>query len=215
MKTQWNEGWQFCLLPLESTYTDFARAEKRCVTLPHDWLIGNPEDLYASGDGWYGAVLHADQKILNSAVYLDFDGVYMDADVLLRGRVVCTHRYGYTAFLVNLTGLLQPGDNEIAVHVRHQSPNSRWYSGAGIFRDVQLWTLPRRHLLPFGVSVNTLRSGFRTIPTGTVLAGIAGAALFQLLISPGPEKSPGGGEAPERPAPRQKTPHRPRPGKKE
>lgn len=63
--------------------------------------------------------------------------------------------------------------------------------------------------------VNTLRSGFRTIPTGTVLAGIAGAALFQLLISPGPEKSPGGGEAPERPAPRQKTPHRPRPGKKE
>lgn len=63
--------------------------------------------------------------------------------------------------------------------------------------------------------VNTLQSGFRTISTGTVLAGIAGAALFQLLISPCPEKSPAGGESPERPAPRRKPLHGPRPGKKE
>ena len=64
-------------------------------------------------------------------------------------------------------------------------------------------------------AVNTLRSGFRTVPARTVLTGIAGAALFQLLISPGPEKSPGGRETPERPVPRQKPLHRPRPGKKE
>ena len=63
--------------------------------------------------------------------------------------------------------------------------------------------------------VNTLQSGFRTISTGTVLAGIAGAALFQLLISPGQEKSPAGGESPERPAPRRKPLHKPRSGKKE
>ena len=59
-------------------------------------------------------------------------------------------------------------------------------------------------------AAHTLRSGFRTIPAGTVLAGIAGAALFQLLITPAPEKSPGSGEAPERPAERQKPLRRPR-----
>ncbi|MCR4887536.1 MAG: DUF4982 domain-containing protein [Clostridiales bacterium] len=186
MKAQWNEGWQFCLLPLESTYTDFARAEKRSVTLPHDWLIGNTEDLYASGDGWYGTVLHADPAMLDKAVYLDFDGVYMDADVLLRGRVICTHRYGYTAFLVNLTGLLQAGDNEIAVHVRHQSPNSRWYSGAGIFRDVQLWTLPRRHMLPFGFSVNTARDGDGwTLSAGAEMSEAGEAPCVSLLAADG------------------------------
>ena len=68
-------------------------------------------------------------------------------------------------------------------------------------------------------AVNTLRSGFRTVTAGTVLTGIAGAALFQLLICPGPGKSPGGGEGPvkvpKRPASRQRPLRRPRSGKKE
>ena len=79
----------------------------------------------------------------------------MDADVLLNGDVICTHRYGYTAFRVELPA---GGENEIAVHIRHQSPNSRWYSGAGIFRDVHLDVLPAHHMVPDGFQVNTVRT---------------------------------------------------------
>ena len=83
----------------------------------------------------------------------------MDADVLLNGQVILTHRYGYTAFRAELTGKLREDENEIAVHIRHQSPNSRWYSGAGIYRDVQLEVLPARHMVPDGFRVHTVRAG--------------------------------------------------------
>ncbi|MBR1585608.1 MAG: DUF4982 domain-containing protein [Clostridia bacterium] len=152
----WNDGWFFTLLPAGSTYADLRRAALRPVILPHDWLIENTDDLYRSGDGWYVKNLpyhqadHRDEKL-----YLAFDGVYMDADVLVNGQVALTHRYGYTSFRVPLTERLTEGDNQIAVHVRYQSPNSRWYSGAGIYRDVHLEALPDSHMIPDGFSVNT------------------------------------------------------------
>ena len=159
MHTLWNDGWRFAKLPLGSTYADMQAAEKQPVILPHDWLILNADALYEAGDGWYVKDLPWQTEWAGQEVALDFDGVYMDADVLVNGRVVCTHRYGYTAFRVPLTDALQPGDNEIAVHIRHQSPNSRWYSGAGIFRDVALAVLPAHHMIPGGFQVNTRREG--------------------------------------------------------
>lgn len=156
----WNDGWSFALLPPGSGYEDYASADRHGVILPHDWLIQDTGDLYRSGDGWYGKTLRFDPALhAGQRICLDFDGVYMDADVLLNGQVICTHRYGYTAFQVELTGRLCPGDNEIAVHVRYQSPNSRWYSGAGIFRDVELLLLPDQCMLPFGFSVETAFDG--------------------------------------------------------
>lgn len=86
---------------------------------------------------------------------LRFDGVYMDCDVLVNGQLVRTHRYGYTAFDADMTPALHNGDNEILVQVRYISPNSRWYSGAGIFRDVSYCQLPPRHILPDGIYVTT------------------------------------------------------------
>ena len=154
MRALWNENWKFALLPLESSYADMQRTEKRQVILPHDWLIENTDALYQNGDGWYVKTLVRETEETRQRVFLDFDGVYMDADVLLNGQVIRTHHYGYTAFRVELSDL-RPGENEIAVHVRHQSPNSRWYSGAGIFRDVYLLTLPARCLLPDGFQINT------------------------------------------------------------
>ncbi len=154
MRTLWNEGWQFAKLSLGSTYEDMKQAEKKSVTLPHDWLIAQTEDLYESGDGWYVKTFDKSEADADCTL-LDFDGVYMDADVLLNGEMLCTHHYGYTPFFVDLSGKLRNGDNKIAVHIRHQSPNSRWYSGAGIFRDVHLLTLPARHMAPDGFQVNT------------------------------------------------------------
>ena len=154
MRKLWNEGWGFVKLANGSNYEDMRRAEKKPVMLPHDWLIAQTDDLYESGDGWYVKAFSASETEADR-VLLDFDGVYMDADILLNGDVICSHRYGYTPFFADLTGKLRDGENEIAVHIRHQSPNSRWYSGAGIFRDVNLLLLPQRHMAPDGFQVNT------------------------------------------------------------
>ncbi|MBR0229276.1 MAG: DUF4982 domain-containing protein [Clostridia bacterium] len=170
MRKLWNDNWMFTKLPLGSAYADMKAAALCPITLPHDWLIENTEDLYESGDGWYVKTLK--NEGLDACVLLDFDGVYMDADVLLNGEILCTHRYGYTPFFVDLSGKLKTGDNEIAVHIRHQSPNSRWYSGAGIYRSVRLLSLPKRHMIPDGFQVNTARNGEKWVLT--VEAEIAG-----------------------------------------
>ncbi len=159
MRKKWNDLWHFALLPLGSSYEDFKRSETVPVQLPHDFLIADTDHLYADGDGWYLKTLLPEEVPGDESAVLDFDGVYTDADVLLNGRVVRTHRYGYTAFRVPLEGLKKGESSEIAVHIRHRSPNSRWYSGAGIFRDVRLETLPRHHMIPDGFRVNTVREG--------------------------------------------------------
>lgn len=143
-----NDGWRFVKLPLGSSLSDAkASPDWREVRLPHDWLIWQADDLYESADAWYRRTLTlpADQE---KVTLLRFDGVYMDCDVLLNGEVLASHAYGYTAFDVDLSGKLRAGENEILVHIRHQSPNSRWYSGSGIYRDVRLARLPKTHMVP-------------------------------------------------------------------
>ncbi|MER1992687.1 MAG: glycoside hydrolase family 2 TIM barrel-domain containing protein, partial [Eubacteriales bacterium] len=142
-----NDGWSFVKLPSGSTFDDAEKAVFEPVDLPHDWLIWQETELYESADAWYRRTIElpADH---DPEVLIRFDGVYMDCDILLNGTVICTHPYGYTAFDVSLTGRLREGKNTLAVHIRHRSPNSRWYSGSGIFRDVFLVILPEEHILP-------------------------------------------------------------------
>lgn len=152
MRTLLNDEWFFARLAPGAAVS---AAAWRPVDLPHDFLIEDADALYADADGWYRRALVVPEDFADRAWLLRFDGVYMDCDVLLNGRVLQTHRYGYTAFDVDLTDGLRPGMNELMVCVRHRSPNSRWYSGAGIFRDVALSVLPHRHIAPDGVYVRT------------------------------------------------------------
>ena len=147
MQKRINDGWLFAKLPCGSALEDTEHAAFEPVDLPHDWLIWQADNLYESADAWYRRTIErpADH---DPVVLIRFDGVYMDAEILLNGETICTHPYGYTAFDVPLTGKLRPGKNRLDVHIRHQSPNSRWYSGSGIFRDVYLVTLPADHLIP-------------------------------------------------------------------
>ena len=153
-----NDGWRFVKMPSGSTLQEAEAAEWRRVDLPHDWLIWQAEDLYETADAWYRRTLTPEETEA-PVVILRFDGVYMDCDVLLNGERVCSHAYGYTAFDADLTGRLREGSNELTVHIRHQSPNSRWYSGSGIFRDVTLLRLPEAHLVPDGLYVCPRRRG--------------------------------------------------------
>jgi beta-galactosidase len=143
-----NGGWEFLKLPNGSSITDAKSSSGWVpVDLPHDWLIWQADNLYESADAWYRRSIRMDAD-LPPVCLIHFDGVYMDCDILLNDEVIDSHAYGYTAFTTDLSSRLHPGMNEVMVHIRHQSPNSRWYSGSGIFRDVTLLFLPESHIVP-------------------------------------------------------------------
>ena len=147
MQILMNDGWSFAKLPSGSVFTDADNAGFIPVDLPHDWLIWQEDDLYENADAWYRRTIELpDEHEPN--VFIRFDGVYMDCDVFLNGELIRSHPYGYTAFDVSLTGRIRKGKNQLTVHIRHQSPNSRWYSGSGIFRDVFLMLLPHDYMIP-------------------------------------------------------------------
>lgn len=158
MERLFNDEWSFVKLPHGSTLADARAAQWEAVDLPHDFLIGQKDNLYETADGWYRRELTVDAEALNRVWILSFDGVYMDCDVLINSKVAATHRYGYTAFDVDMSGYIVAGSNEVMVHIRHQSPNSRWYSGAGIYRDVTLYCLPQRHIPLDGTYVTMTQS---------------------------------------------------------
>lgn len=176
-----NDGWFFLKLPSGSTAEQASgSAEWGEVQLPHDWLIWQAENLYESADAWYRRELRFSRPE-DSVVLLRFDGVYMDCEILLNGSVVYSHPYGYTAFDVNLTDGLKEGTNEILVHIRHRSPNSRWYSGSGIFRDVHVSRLPRNHIIPGSLYTLTEQSRDGWTVTAEVETSGSGTVLFGLL----------------------------------
>ena len=180
MQRLFNNRWQFAKLPNGSTLEQAMAAIWSDVDLPHDYLIFDENQLYENADGWYRCVLTVPPEWLAKEVILRFDGVYMDCDVLLNGQIICTHHYGYTCFDAVLTGLLNAGENAVMVHVRHTSPNSRWYSGAGIYRDVTLHVLPKRHIVLDGTYVTTCRSGDTW--TLTVETEITGGGAVQPVV---------------------------------
>ncbi len=111
------------------------------IDLPHDWMIEDTANLYQSSVGVYVRHLMLDGTKHN-AVY--FEGVYMRTTVYLNGQKVFFWPYGYTSFEVDLTPYQKDGDNELLVYVDYREPNTRWYSGAGIFRDV--WHFEREEI---------------------------------------------------------------------
>ncbi len=153
MRRLLNDGWEFSLQPLHTGLAEMqgGKEDFAPVGIPHDWLIYDADHLYEDGTGWYRRVLSLEAKEEETLVFLRFDGVYMDSRVFVNGRQAGEWKYGYSAFEVELTPFLQEGENEILVSVDFQSPNSRWYSGAGIFRNVWLKKVPFCHLTADGV----------------------------------------------------------------
>ena len=154
MKRLLNDGWSFALLAPDEA-PEKREAKYAPVSLPHDFLISHKENLYLDADGWYRRSLCMPCA---ERVRVRFDGVYMDCEVFLDGRKICAHHYGYTAFDAEL-GAGDGKEHVLEVHVCHRSPNSRWYSGAGIFRDVTLHASGKSGLVPDGVYFRTRRDG--------------------------------------------------------
>ena len=142
-------------------------APGKAVTLPHDAMLAEPRTAISAGGtntGWYEGydyeyrrTLTVPENELADTHILEFEGVYHNAEVWLNGQKAAFRPYGYTNFYVDCAPYLHAGENELRVIARNaDQPNSRWYSGAGIYRPVQLWKARGAHITLNGVKIRTL-----------------------------------------------------------
>ena len=141
-------------------------APGKTVTLPHDAMLAEPRTALSAGGtntGWYEGYDYEYQRTLTvpenelaDTHILEFEGVYHNAEVWLNGQKAAFRPYGYTNFYVDCAPYLHAGENELRVIARNaDQPNSRWYSGAGIYRPVQLWKARGAHITLNGVKIRT------------------------------------------------------------
>ncbi len=157
--------WEFQKVPIRDgvipeQYEEAAFYE---VVVPHDWLIGQAENLYENSVGWYRKKIELEPKP-QKKYFLRFEGVYMDCTVFMNGFMAGEWKYGYTTFEVDVTEFVRVGENELLVKAVHQAPNSRWYTGAGIYRPVWLITREAVHFAADGIYIHTEKEeqGYRT-----------------------------------------------------
>jgi beta-galactosidase len=144
----------------------------RSLDLPHDWSIEDipgtesPIDSTAiggidagytvGGTGWYRKTFFVPDELEGKIFYIQFDGIYMNADIWINGEHLGNHPYGYTSFWYDITDALHYGtENVIAVEVKNEGENSRWYSGSGIYRHVWLNILDQVHIAQWGTYIAT------------------------------------------------------------
>lgn len=159
IKMSFNDGWK---------YGHIGEDWRKEVTLPHDAMIlENRTADSASGKnaGWYEGYDYVYEKSFTAPeewkgkkVVLEFEGVYRNAKVYINGKEAGGWAYGYTGFYVQADGFLNfGGENTIKVEAFNaDQPNSRWYSGAGIYRPVWLYVLPEEHIELCGIKIKTL-----------------------------------------------------------
>jgi beta-galactosidase len=154
------------------------------VQLPNDWSIRYPFYQNAptrgsggyvqAGIGWYRKTFTVSNNVLDKRLFLTFDGAYMCAEVWLNGHVLGSHVYGYTPFEFEVTHLIQfDAPNHVAVRIDNSAqPNSRWYTGSGITRDVWLKAVSPIHIPTYGVCIRTEVSNHdSSITVETTIAG--------------------------------------------
>lgn len=160
MKRLFNGGWSFwCGEPdLDVSEAGKHLTEFQKVDLPHDWLIADAKNLYRDGCGFYRKIFSMQPKE-NKRYSLIFEGVYMDTTIWVNEQQAGEWKYGYSTFEIDLTPFVKAGENEILVSVNFRSPNSRWYSGAGIYRDVWFRETTKTYIGENGVYIHTEACG--------------------------------------------------------
>ena len=168
-----NDGWLFhrgAALGADEAFV--SDSSWRPVQLPHDWSI---EDMPGTrspfnrgavsqvsggfttgGTGWYRKWFRIPSSEKGKRFYLYFEGVYMNTHVYVNGKSMGGHPYGYTSFYYDITDQLKfDTSNMIAVRVRNEGENSRWYSGSGIYRNVWLISVNPLHVAHWGTFITT------------------------------------------------------------
>ena len=181
-----DKNWRFVLGDsVQMAATDYDDSSWRCLDVPHDWAIEG--DFYAGhpsgagggalpgGIGWYRkhfTLGDCETQVSQSRFFLEFDGVYMNSTVYVNGQKVGFRPYGYSSFEYDITPFVHEGENVVAVRVDNSDqPNSRWYSGCGIYRHVWLTTTNPIHVKHWGVRVTSSPPEFLDKPSGKAERG--------------------------------------------
>ncbi|WDF66866.1 glycoside hydrolase family 2 TIM barrel-domain containing protein [Sphingobacterium oryzagri] len=163
-----DQDWQFMLGDVsEAAAVDFDDKAWRKLDLPHDWSIegdvarnnpsGNDGGYFPTGIGWYRKQLTIEKAQRGNKLSLYFEGIYMNAEVYVNGKLAGGRPYGYSSFEIDITPYLHYGaQNTIAVKVDNaKQKNSRWYSGSGIYRHVYLLCKPALNFTTWGTAIRT------------------------------------------------------------
>lgn len=162
-----DEGWQFTQTDsVKMSWFGYNDKTWRTLDLPHDWAVegdfmatapsGASGGALPGGIGWYRKHFNVNKADKGKKLFIDFDGVYMNAKVWINGHELGQRPYGYSSFRYDLTPHLNyGGDNVVAVRVDNSDqPNSRWYSGCGIYRHVYLVNTDNIHVSHWGTWIN-------------------------------------------------------------
>lgn len=170
---RFDSDWRFHLGgALSAENPKFDDSKWRVVDFPHDWSIENlpgtdsPFDRDAlsqvnggfttGGTGWYRKSFVLPDGQSAKLIVIQFDGIYMNPEIWINGISLGSHPYGYTSFWFDITSQVKFGkSNILAVKVRNEGENSRWYSGSGIYRHVWLKVLDPVHVAQWGTSITT------------------------------------------------------------
>jgi beta-galactosidase len=167
-----NDGWKF--FPGDGAFAESSFDDRawKPLTLPHDWGMDYPVEEKAptgggggyavAGIGWYRKRFVVPPEGAGKRILIRFDGIFMDSTVYINGKKAGGRIYGYSSFTVDITGFLRSGENILAVRVNNSlQPNSRWYTGSGIYRNVWLSAVDAVHIDEDGIfiAVNGLYEG--------------------------------------------------------
>jgi beta-galactosidase len=188
------DSWQFCRGEVTPS------SKWQSVTVPHDWAIYGPFDrsydlqnvavtqnfekdksvktgrtggLPYVGAGVYKTTFDIAEKEGKSIVLL-FDGAMSNAHVSVNGKEVSYWPYGYNSFYCSIDSAVRVGSNELTVHLENLAESSRWYPGAGLYRNVHLIVTDRVHVPVWGTYITTPRvaEDYSTVRLATTIAGV-------------------------------------------
>ena len=195
--------WRFHLGgALSAEKPTFDDSKWRAVDLPHDWSIENlpgtnsPFNRDAlsqvnggfttGGTGWYRKSFVLPDAHNAKRIVIQFDGIYMNPEIWINGVSLGNHPYGYTSFWYDITDHVKFGKpNVLAVKVRNEGENSRWYSGSGIYRHVWLKVLEPVHVVQWGTTITTpeINAGSAKVNIKTKVNNQSGNALNVKVIT--------------------------------
>jgi len=170
-RTNFNKNWKFFLADEPGAKSPaYSDLKWRKLTLPHDWSIEGKFDEknpakpegggLPTGIGWYRKEFTAPADFQNRVISIEFDGVYKNSEVWINGKYLGKRPYGYSSFSYEISKFLKSGKNIIAVKVDNSAqPDSRWYSGSGIYRNVWLSSTAKIAVAKWGTFVTADQSG--------------------------------------------------------
>lgn len=203
-----NKGWKF-FMPGDAAgmvnsahgreYPEYDDSQWRDVDLPYDYMLDlEISDRYFGNQawrpgmlGWYRKHFQLDE-VAGKTFLLQIDGAYRKAELWVNGSYVCMHKNGYTSFAPDITRFVRPGENLVAVRTDCLDiPNARWYTGAGIYRNVRLIETGAAYIPYCGMAVTTpeITEASATVHIEVELAGPVTGVELELY---GPDGSPAG-----------------------